>query len=60
MNLERGEEMRKYLKGILIVISIMLIGVLVSCSDQKEENKVESKKKDNLLETVSWQDDRKK
>lgn len=52
--------MRKYLKGILLILMVMLIGVLAGCSNSKEENKKETEKKISLLETVEWQDDSKK
>lgn len=52
--------MRKYLKGILMIFTVMLIGVLAGCSNSKEENEEESEKKTGLLESVEWQDDSKK
>lgn len=52
--------MRKYLKGILMILTVMLIGVLAGCSNSKKENEEESEKKIGLLETVEWQDDSKK
>lgn len=52
--------MRKYLKGISVILAVMLIGVLAGCSTSKEENKEESEKESGLLETVEWQDDSKK
>ena len=52
--------MRKYLKGILMILTVMLIGVLVGCSNSQKENEEESEKKIGLLETVEWQDDSKK
>ena len=51
--------MRKYLKGILLILMVMFIGVLAGCSNSKEENKKETEKKISLLETVEWQDDSK-
>lgn len=52
--------MRKYLKGILMIFTVMLIGVLAGCSNSQKENEEESEKKIGLLETVEWQDDSKK
>ena len=52
--------MRKYLKGILMIFTVMLIGVLAGCSNSKEENEEELGKKTGLLESVEWQDDSKK
>lgn len=52
--------MRKNLKGIMMILTVMLIGVLAGCSNPKGENKEESQKKSGLLETVEWQDDSKK
>lgn len=52
--------MRKYLKGILMILTVMLIGVLAGCSNSQKENEEESEKKIGLLETVEWQDDSKK
>ena len=52
--------MRKYLKGILMILTVMLTGVLAGCSNSQKENEEESEKKIGLLETVEWQDDSKK
>ncbi len=52
--------MRRYLRGMLVIISMMLIGALTGCAVQRRENREVPKEERSLLEAVSWQDDSKK
>ncbi len=52
--------MRRYLRGMLVIISMMLIGALTGCAVQMRENREVPKEERSLLEAVSWQDDSKK